>query len=83
MAERFDHQKMVAEFVEAVEVAPLGAHLGRRHRRHLFVEDAIAKALRRLDLGVGLGQAHFQHAGDGKNRPAIGTAFEGDRARGC
>ena len=71
-----DDEKMVAEIVEAVEVAPLRAHLRRRDRRHLFVEDAVAQTLRRLDLGFGLGQTDLERAGDGQDRPALRAAFE-------
>src|SRR6185437_8823694 len=42
-----------------------------------LVEDAIAQMLRRLDLGVGLGQADFERAGRRQHGPLDGTAFKG------
>ncbi len=62
-----DHEEVVAERVIFVEVAPLGAHLGRGRRRHFLVEDPVAQALRGLDLGVRFGDADFERA---QRRPA-------------
>ena len=65
------HQKVVADIVIFVEVAARLAHLRRGDRAHLFVEDSVAQPLRLLDFVLGLGQAHFQRAGDGQNRPLL------------
>ena len=46
-----DHQKMIADTVETIDIAPVSGHFGRRLRAHLFVEDAIAQRLRGIDLG--------------------------------
>ena len=64
-----DDEKVIADLVEVVEVAPLLAHLRRRNRRHLFVEDVIAQTLRLLDFGFGLGKTHFERARDGQHGP--------------
>ena len=74
-----DDEKVVAEFVELVEIAAGLAHRGARDRRHLFVEDAITQTLRRFDFGIGLRKAHFERAHRGQHRPLVLGPFE--RAR--
>src|SRR5215471_2849439 len=57
-----EDQHVVAELVEGIAVAPRyqRAHVG--DRRHLLVEDAIAQALRALDLLGGTGEANLEVA---------------------
>ncbi len=76
MGGAIDHQKMVADVVIFVEIASRLAHPGRGDGAHLFVEDIIAQALRLLDFAIGLGQAHFQRARGGQNRPLQQASFK-------
>ena len=64
-----DDEKVIADFVELVEIATLFAHLGRRHRGHFLVEDVIAQTLRLFDLGFGFRKPHFESAGHCQNGP--------------
>ena len=73
------HQKVITDIVELVEVASGLAHLRRGDGAHLFIKNGIAQALRLFDLQFGLGQAHFQHAGESQNRPLLHAAFERSR----
>ena len=57
-----DHQKMVADRIEFVEIAMCRCHLGCRLGRHLAIEDVVAQALRSLDFGHGLRQPDFEAA---------------------
>ena len=74
-----DDEQVIADIIELVEVAPLLAHLRRRHRRHLFVEDVIAQTLRLLDFGFGFGKTHFQRARDSQHGPLRKSAFKSPR----
>ena len=71
-----DDEKVIAIFVELVEVAAAFAHRGAWDRRHLFVEDAIAQTLRLFDFGVGFRKTHLKRTHDRKHRPLIEDSFE-------
>ncbi len=70
------HQQMVADLIEAIEIAGCLAHRGRRHRRHLLIEDAIAQALRLLDFGTGFRKPDFKRARHCKHGPLCKTPFK-------
>ena len=74
-----DHQEMIANLVELVEIAARFAHGRRRQSGHFLVEDAVAQALRRFDLEVGFGEAHFHRTRGGQNGPLLKAAFKGAR----
>ena len=63
LAERLvEHEKMIAGFVEIVEVAVRPCHLGCRLGAHLVVEDAIAQLLCPLHLVDRAGEPDLEAA---------------------
>jgi hypothetical protein len=44
-----------------------------------LIENGVAQALGLLDFQLGLRQAHFQRAGNGKHRPLLHASLEGPR----
>ena len=63
-ATAIEHQEVVADLVERIEVAAPRRHLRRRVRCHLFVKNPIAKRQRGVDLGGAFGQPNLEVAGN-------------------
>ena len=59
---RVEHQKMVADFIEAIGVAPRGGAEVGLPRAELIVKDAVADFLGGGDLGGVAREANFQRA---------------------
>ena len=74
-----DHQQVVADIVEFIEVAPALAHLRRGDGAHFFIKNGIAQALRLFDFQLGFRQAHFQRPGNREYRPLLHASLERSR----
>jgi hypothetical protein len=64
-----EHQQMITELVEGIELATDHGHLAARFGVHFFAKDAEPQFLGRRDLGRRLGQPDPQVSGSNVHRP--------------